>query len=479
VPVAFVDGPSAAFGKSLKLTGTNYVEIPGSSNKLQFASGSLSIAGWFKVDAFDKSWQALIAKGENNNYRVARDSGNNDLSYAGGVGDITTTNNVNDGKWHHFVAVTDATTSKWGAALYIDGVIRGVNTNKATLQAGTANLFIGENPEALNRQWVGEIDDVGLWNRVLAPEEIALLYNAGQGTPVSELPGMSSPVPAVRPYSIGLNFGADEVSGGKQGTLAPSDAAGVPGVAQANWNNLTGANGTNVVGIVADTEGEVATNTTVSVSWVSNGTWASAGSRGENNNLLTGPDLALTIGYLDTGAPTTTSVTITNLPSELTSNGYDVYVYAMGGVGGRGGGYRILDAATKAVLKDYVRFVGNTNSTTYVEAPVNPASTNYAAGNFFVFTGLTAPAIIVEATTANGLGFGGTPRAPINALQLVEAVSEGPTLSIERSATGLTITFQGTLQGADVIEGPWTDIPGNSPITVTPADGAKFYRAKQ
>ena len=58
--------------EELKLTGTNYVEIPGSSNKLQFANGSLSIAGWFKVDNFDKSWQALIAKGENSNYRIAR-----------------------------------------------------------------------------------------------------------------------------------------------------------------------------------------------------------------------------------------------------------------------------------------------------------------------------------------------------------------------------------------------------------------------
>ena len=143
------------------------------------------------------------------------------------------------------------------------------------------------------------------------------------------------------------------------------------------------------------------------------GTWASAGSRGENNNLLTGADLALTIGYLDTGAPTTTTVTITNIPSLLTSSGYDVYVYAIGGVGGRGGAYRILDAATKAVLKDYVRVVGNTNSTTYVQAPINPATTNYAVGNYMVFTDLTAPAIIVEATTDKGYGYGKSDRSHV------------------------------------------------------------------
>ena len=68
------------------------------------------------------------------------------------------------------------------------------------------------------------------------------------------------------------------------------------------------------------------------------------------------------LGYLDTGNATTTSVTITNVPTELTSNGYDVYVYAMGGVGGRCGAYRVLDAASQAVIKVYVRVVTPTNS---------------------------------------------------------------------------------------------------------------------
>jgi hypothetical protein len=249
---------------------------------------------------------------------------------------------------------------------------------------------------------------------------------------------------------------------------------------QANWNNLSGANGTNVANIVADTDFETSTNTPVSVSWNSAGTWASTGSRGETNNFLTGADLGLTIGYLDTGAPSTTAVTITNISSQLTSNGYDVYVYAIGGVGGRGGAYRILEAGTTNVLAPYVRVVGNTNSTTYVQAPINPAKTNYAAGNYFVFTNLTASAITVEATTDHGYGFGGTPRAPINAVQLVAlAGPTGPTVTITKSAGGVTITFEGTLQSADTITGTWTDVPGTSPLTVTPSGSAKFYRSKQ
>ena len=72
-PVAFVDG-KAGFGKAIKLDGTDqFVEITGGDeNELEFPGGSMSIAGWFKVDAFDTDWQALIAKGEGSNYRVAR-----------------------------------------------------------------------------------------------------------------------------------------------------------------------------------------------------------------------------------------------------------------------------------------------------------------------------------------------------------------------------------------------------------------------
>ena len=62
-------------------------------------------------------------------------------------------------------------------------------------------------------------------------QEVDLLYNGGQGTPISDLPGVNPPVPAIRPYSIGLNFGADAVT---NATLSVVQAAGVPGVAQAN-----------------------------------------------------------------------------------------------------------------------------------------------------------------------------------------------------------------------------------------------------
>ncbi len=53
-----------------------------------------------------------------------------------------------------------------------------------------------------------------------------------------------------------------------------------------------------------------------------------------------------------------------------------------------------------------------------------------------------------------------------------------PTLSIARSATGATVTFTGTLQSAETVAGPWTDVVGTSPYTVPAGTAPRFYRAK-
>jgi hypothetical protein len=240
-------------------------------------------------------------------------------------------------------------------------------------------------------------------------------------------------------YSIGISFGSDQRSEdltranpivvndpttGLSAVLAPTDLAGVPGVKQRNWNNFAPQNSPGPQPLVADTN-DVSVSITTTVEWVSNGTWATSGYRGltENNgtNFFPGtPDNALMTGYLDTGNATTTRITLTNLPPELTAGGYHVYVYSMGGAVGaaRGGSIRVVDAVTGAALTPYKLITSpTTRPTSYVE----DAGVNHTDNGVYVrFLNLAAPSIAIEATTTVNPNTG-TPRAPVNAVQLVAA----------------------------------------------------------
>lgn len=55
--------------------------------------------------------------------------------------------------------------------------------------------------------------------------------------------------------------------------------------------------------------------------------------------------------------------------------------------------------------------------------------------------------------------------------------SQGENISVTRSTTGVTITFDGTLRSADEVTGPYTDVTGvTSPVDIQVSDGMKFYR---
>lgn len=282
----------------------------------------------------------------------------------------------------------------------------------------------------------------------------------------------------VVPFAIGLNFGADEPDGGNAGGMPSSAAAGAPGYVQANWNNLSLFEGS-ASGLVADKLG-VVQPTSASVEWASANTWSSTG-RGEENNALPGYDYTLMTGYLDTGAATTTTVTISGIPADLTGgDGYDVLVYGLGGVAGRGGAYGIRDSVGGTLIRDYVRAQGPTNPTAHSEVTGDPAAWN--EGTYTVFRGLTASTIVVEGTTENGNGFGGNPRAPINAIQLVPAGGGAPPeiTAIVLNQDG-TVTVEwvggGTLEVAPTVVGDWTAVAGaTSPYTFEPTEPALFIR---
>lgn len=195
-----VNPDAAALGQYGVFDGTSegYVEVPDSADIVR-AGGAVSISAWLRVNSFTKGWQALLAHGEGSDYRIARrGGGSNIMSYAGGTGDIPTNDstgpNVNDGNWHHVVAISPIFMDQAGSQLWVDGVQVATGGNTAVSDNGSGRLMIGGNPDTGGfRTWHGDIEDVGMWDRPLTGEEIGLIFTSGQnGVPLSAIPEPST-----------------------------------------------------------------------------------------------------------------------------------------------------------------------------------------------------------------------------------------------------------------------------------------------
>jgi hypothetical protein len=202
--------------------------------------------------------------------------------------------------------------------------------------------------------------------------------------------------------SISINFAADQPDGAP--TSPVTDAAGLAGTV--NWNNFDGATGAGQP-LVMDVMG-VSTPSTATISWTSNGTWASTGNGEENNTAPPGNDRNLMTGYLDTN-PDGIELTISGLDGVFTTNGYRVAVYIQGGVNGRGGQYTVT---TQNDVKSLHLVQSAAFDGTYVPGGL-------AGGNYLVFGEPDLEAPDFTLTTVPDTPQGGTMRAPINAIEIV------------------------------------------------------------
>jgi hypothetical protein len=204
---AFVGPPptfaAGKFGQGIDLNGDNQFINMGNHPSLDMSlagpagNGHVSISAWFRVDAFDRDWQALLSKGEGSNYRIARRAATPRMSYAGGSADIPNADlvgpDVNNTSLHHLVAISENAVS---TRLWVDGALVATGPAPTVANAGNLDLYIGENVGARNRYWEGLIDDVAIWNRPLLDSEIASLWNGGTGAAVGSL------IPAVVPGDV-------------------------------------------------------------------------------------------------------------------------------------------------------------------------------------------------------------------------------------------------------------------------------------
>lgn len=155
-----------------------------------FSTGSsFTLAGWFKRSA-TSTQEYILAKeeptGADGGYRVSMESDGDilcgvDTDNSGFPLDSVTSTaaTYDDGNWHHFACIKNASTSM---TLYIDGTL--VSTDSSLTGVGTyANddaLVIGDHTGVDGgNEFAGDLDDIRIYTSALTAGQLAALYNTG------------------------------------------------------------------------------------------------------------------------------------------------------------------------------------------------------------------------------------------------------------------------------------------------------------
>src|ERR671913_335630 len=169
----------------LTLAGSNFLDIE-NSERLQLKDFTLST--WFRTDKQDYLEPATIvnkggmnddAAGKNMNYGIwvtpeeflqggfETQRGTNIF--------VTSKQKFNDGNWHNAILTNDGLFLK----LYVDGVEMGKISTLGAIpdMQGLQSIRLGANALNLDKFFTGDIDEVILWDRALALEEIFNFYN--------------------------------------------------------------------------------------------------------------------------------------------------------------------------------------------------------------------------------------------------------------------------------------------------------------
>jgi len=169
------------FDRALQFDGNNdYVGLPRGASIL--GTGPLAVSAWIKTSRHTdqvvvQQRSAGGTSGYNGEYqlKVAANGKVKWMTYGDSQWGFSFTSNrtVNDGQWHHLVAVRE---SDGTGRIYIDGKLD-------ASQAGTSRtlvrnfVYIGADMRDNNAFFDGQIDEVSIYNRALSPGDVQMLYS--------------------------------------------------------------------------------------------------------------------------------------------------------------------------------------------------------------------------------------------------------------------------------------------------------------
>jgi len=116
-------------------------------------------AGGSVTDA-EAEWALLVEDDDSLKFFMSSPETTRDVNLSGGV--------LDENRWYH-VAISMSGTA---ATLYLDGIAMGTDTYAGTRRNGPEAVNIGRFPSADTTFWLGDIDEVRMWNDVRTEAEI-------------------------------------------------------------------------------------------------------------------------------------------------------------------------------------------------------------------------------------------------------------------------------------------------------------------
>jgi hypothetical protein len=180
------------FGNALKLNGeSDWVEVPHAD--ILTVETNVTVMAWINAERHmgpnEQRWQGILSKGNSpRSYSFYTESPSECLHLSAGGSGSVCTGKIALNEWQHVAAhVEDGTHRYW-----LNGENVGEFDGKNALPgaADTSSVFVGKTPES-NREFLGLLDEVRIWNRALNEEEIQAEMNAAT-TPVEPLGKLST-----------------------------------------------------------------------------------------------------------------------------------------------------------------------------------------------------------------------------------------------------------------------------------------------
>lgn len=164
-------------------TGVDQVNVTSPVNFNHF--GAFTLEAWIKANGFsrDKAYDAIFTKGDSA-WRIQRAAGTSKIAFdTDGLNPpyLNGTTDVDDGQWHHVVAVYDG-AKKY---IYIDGKLDASVTVTGTPAGNSHNVLIGANAQVAGRNWTGGIDEVAFYKKALVHTDVVRHFVAGKGHALS------------------------------------------------------------------------------------------------------------------------------------------------------------------------------------------------------------------------------------------------------------------------------------------------------